>query len=362
MCDRTREEMTMERMRRIVSIGIAGVLITGSFAGATERASLVVASFGGAWQEAQREAMFDPFAEEHGITVVGVEYGGDYELIREKGGAGEWDVVDVEPVELLRGAAEGIYEEIDYSGIDRDALLESAVHPYGVGLMTYSIVLGYDTRRFGGDGEVPRTWADFWDVERFPGKRALRDDPQWMFEIALMADGVPPAELYPIDVDRALASLGRIEGHVVAFEAWSEPAELLAGGEVALAVGTDGRLLAAKEEGKPVDLSWHGGLVASDYFVIPKGSRNKQAAQKLVAYAVSVAAQSRIPEYIDYGPVNRRALDLVPEEVLPHLATYPPNLEQAVIFQADWWLEHKEEAVRRYREWLRPAEGQEEPE
>jgi putative spermidine/putrescine transport system substrate-binding protein len=310
--------------------------------------TLVVASFGGAWQEAQSASMFQPFAAATGVTVEEREYAGELELVREHGEAGEWDVIDVEPAELLHGVEEGLFEPIDWSGIDRDALLPSAVHEYGVGLMTYAIVHGFSTEAH---ESAPATWADFWDTERFPGKRALRDNPQWMLEIALLADGVPAADLYPLDLDRAFAALDRLRDHVVMFDDWAEPAELLAAGEVTFAVGTNGRLAAARDAGEPVDFSWQGSVVSSDWFVIPKGSQNKARAQELVAYAVGLEAQSAFPRLIDYGPVRTDALEALPAEVQERLPSQPAHMADAVLFDAEWWRANEDEANRRWEEW-----------
>lgn len=346
----------MKSSPRILALALVlGVIGSACHQEPEERETLVVASFGGAWQSAQSQAMFQPFSQAHDVEVLEREYEGQYALIEEKGAAGEWDVIDVEAAELLRGASEGLYEEIDYSRIDESALLDSAVHPHGVGLMTYAIVLGYDPDHRSEDGEAPRTWADFWDLERFPGKRALPNNPQWVFEIALLADGVPAEDVYPIDVERALKSLDRIRDAVVTFEDLSQPAEMITSGDVALAVGTNGRFLAARDEGKPVAISWANPIVSLDYFVIPRGSRNKDLAQKLVAYAVGEEAQARFPQYIDYGPVNELAMQHLSPETLHRLPTDPLHLENSVFFDAEWWEANQEEASRRYEEWLRSA-------
>lgn len=313
---------------------------------------LVVASFGGAWQDAQRQAMFEPFRQETGVGISELIYDGEFELLQEKCSSGEWDVADVEPAELYHGAEAGLYQPIDYAELDRSALLDSALHSHGVGIMTHAIVLGYDSDTFSDPGSAPRTWADFWDLERFPGKRALRSNAQWMLEIALLADGVPGDELYPLDLDRAVASLEKLGSKVVLFDAWSEPAELLTGGDVVLAVGTNGRLHAARDEGKPVAYSWKGGLVASDYWVVCAGSRNKEAAQRFVRYAVSESAQSAFPPLIRYGPVNRRAQEALTPEVVRDLPTAPENLADEVFFDPEWWHENELEANRRYGEWV----------
>jgi putative spermidine/putrescine transport system substrate-binding protein len=322
--------------------------------------ALTVASFGGAWQDAQRRAVFEPFAASSGVKVVDVEYDGAYEEVREKGAAGEWDVVDVEPVELLRGAAAGIYLPIDYSGIDEAALPEWARHPHGVALMNYAIVMGYDTAAFSDAASAPSppsTWADFWDLERFPGQRALRSTPEWMLEVALLADGVPAEELYPLDLDRAFRSLAAIEEEVVFFDDWAAPAELLAAGEVAFAVGTNGRLAGARDAGESLDLSWSGGIVSSDYFVIPAGTENPERAQELVRYAVGGEAQAAFPRLIDYGPVNPRAFEALPPNVRLRLPSHPDHAAESVRFDAGWWLEHEDEAHERYDAWRQGLDG-----
>jgi putative spermidine/putrescine transport system substrate-binding protein len=318
---------------------------------AGEGGALTVASFGGAWQDAQRRAMFEPFAASSGVKVVDVEYDGSYEELREKGAAGEWDVVDVEPVELLRGAAEAIYLPIDYSGVDAAALPESARHPHGVALMNYAIVLGYDAAAFSDPAAAPATWADFWDLERFPGRRALRSTPEWMLEIALLADGVPAEELYPLDLDRAFRSLSAIEDEVVFFDDWAAPAQLLSAGEVAFAVGTNGRLAGARDAGETIGVSWSGGIVSSDYFVIPAGTRSPGRAQELVRYAVGDEAQASFPRLIDYGPVNPRAFEALPPNVRMRLPSHPEHEAESVRFDAEWWLEHEDEAHERYDAW-----------
>jgi putative spermidine/putrescine transport system substrate-binding protein len=319
----------------------------------TASEALTVASFGGAWQDAQRQAMFEPFAAQSGVEVTDVEYDGSYDAIRENGGSGQWDVIDVEPVELLRGAAEGIYEPLDWSPEERETLSEGAVHSHGVALMTWAVVMGFDATDMD-SADVgpagPSDWRDFWNLERFPGQRALRSTPEWMLEIALLADGVAPEALYPLDLDRAFESLAKIEGSVVFFDTWAEPVDLLASRDAAFAVGTNGRLAAAREAGNAIGMSWRQGLVSSDYFVIPAGSEAKARARELVRYAVGEEAQAAFPRLIDYGPIHSRAIEALPDEVRERLPSQ--HMDQLIPFDAQWWLEHEDEAHRRYDEWM----------
>lgn len=317
----------------------------------TTKEQLVVVSFGGQWQEAQRKAIFEPFEQKYNVDIVEVEYSGDYSLIKEKARKGEWDVIDVEPAELLLGAQEGIYEPIDYSKINKDELIPEAIHQYGLGVITYSIILGYSTETFPEGKPHPNTWADLWDTKTYPGKRALHNSPQWMLEIALLSQGVPKDQLYPLDMDRAFESLNKIKSQTVLFETWAQPAQLIQRGEVTATVGTNGRLLAAKQEGLPIEVSWDQGIFAVEYYVVPKGLKNKDLAMRFLAFAASVDGQKDIPKYIAYGPTNRNAMAQLEPSLAKNLPTAEENYSKQVAFNPEWWLKNKSEAIRRYNEW-----------
>lgn len=312
---------------------------------------LVVVSFGGQWQEAQRKAIFEPFEKRYGVDIVEVEYNGDYSLIKEKARKGEWHVIDVEPAELLLGSQDSIYETVDYSKMNKEELIPDAVHPYGMGVITYAIIMGYSTEAFKSGRPHPSTWKDFWDTKTFPGKRGLHNSPQWMLEIASLSGGIQRDQLYPIDLNKAFNQLNRIKPQSLLFETWAQPAQLIQRGEVSVSVGTNGRLLAAKEQGVPLDVSWDQGILAVEYYVVPKGLKNRDLAMQFLAFAASVEGQKDIPKYIAYGPTNRKAMALVDGNIARGLPTYPENFSKLVSFNPEWWFKNKSEAIRRYNEW-----------
>jgi putative spermidine/putrescine transport system substrate-binding protein len=316
-----------------------------------KKTKLVVVSFGGDWQTAQRKAIFEPFERKYNVDIVEVEYNGDYSLIKEKARKGEWDVVDVEPAELLMGSRDGIYEPIDYTKINRDELVPEAIHEYGLGVITYAIVMGYSSELFKPGKPHPSTWTDFWNTKEYPGKRGLHNSPQWMFEIALLSQGTPKNQLYPIDIGKALAQLDRIKSQTIFFETWAQPAQLIQRGEVSMTAGTNGRLLAAKQEGLPIEISWEQGIITVEYYVVPKGLKNKDLAMKFIAFAASAEGQKDIPKYIAYGPTNRKAMVQVDPSLAKNLPTAKENYSKLVAFNPEWWLKNKSEAIRRYNEW-----------
>ena len=170
--------------------------------------------------------------------------------------------------------------------------------------ITYGVVLGYNTDAT--KGAVPEGWADFFDTTKIPGKRGVWDYSEGgMFEFALMADGVAPADLYPLDLPRATAKLDTIKDDIVFWASGAESQELIGSGEVAMSMIWNGRAWSAKNiDKKPVEIQWNQQIVTADYLVVPKGSPNKDAAMKFIAYTACAANNGKPSEYIPYGPTN----------------------------------------------------------
>ena len=127
--------------------GVATAALLGLSAGPAFAADLTVTSFGGAYQDAQREVYFEPFKQETGVDLVEDVWNGGVGAIRAKveGGGQEWDVVQVEAEELVIGCEEGLYEPIDWDAVGgKDQFIDAAVHDCGVGTIVWSTVLAYD--------------------------------------------------------------------------------------------------------------------------------------------------------------------------------------------------------------------------
>jgi putative spermidine/putrescine transport system substrate-binding protein len=88
-----------------------------ALAGGAAARDLTVVSWGGAYQDAQREAYFKPFMQKTGIKMNEESWDGGVGTLRAKiqGGNNTWDVVQVESEELLIGCEEGLYEKIDWA-------------------------------------------------------------------------------------------------------------------------------------------------------------------------------------------------------------------------------------------------------
>jgi putative spermidine/putrescine transport system substrate-binding protein len=325
---------------------------------AAQARDLSVVSWGGAYQDAQKEVYFKPFMAKTGIKMVDESWDGGVGVLRAKmqGGANNWDVVQVESEELLLGCEEGLFEKIDWAKLGgRDKFLPNAVNDCGVGAIVYNFVLAYDGDKIK-DG--PKSWKDFWDVKKFPGKRALRKGPKTNLEIALIADGVAPADVYktlatPAGVDRAFNKLSELKPNLIFWEKGSQPPQMLASGDAVMVSAYNGRIGAAnKTDKKNFKISWPGSLYTIDSWVIMKGSPNKAQAELFLAFASDPQNQKNLPRYIPYGLTNASATALVDKALLPDLPTNPEHLKASLYINDKFWLENLDKLNQRFNAWL----------
>lgn len=318
---------------------------------------LTVVSWGGTYQEAQRKVYFLPFQQATGKKLIEDSWDGGIGALRAKvqGGAVAWDVVQVEAEELAIGCDEGLLLPMDWARLGgKENFLPAAVSDCGVGAILWSTVLAYDAAKF--SQAAPKSWADFWNVQAFPGKRALRKGPKYTLEFALMADGVPVAEVYkvlatPAGVDRAFAKLDALKPHLVWWEAGAQPPQLLASGEVAMTSVYNGRLDAPRREGRDFRIVWPGSIYAVDSWVILKGSPNVASGMELIAFMSAAENQRKLPELISYGVTNKAAMDGLPPQILANLPSAPQNLEGALALNASFWTDRIDELTKRFNAW-----------
>ena len=274
-----------------------------------EGVTLSFVSFGGVYQEAQRKAWLEPYTELTGVEFTEDENSSNATIKTQvESGQVTWDVVDVGN-DFGLDVHKDLLEPLDFSLIPKDELnADLGITDYRIPDITYGVVLAYNTEVLGA-GNVPAGWADYFDTAKFPGKRGAWDYSEGgMFEFALMADGVKPADLYPLDLERASKKLDTIKDDIVFWSSGAESQELIGSGEVAMTMIWNGRGWSAKNiDKKPVEIQWNQQIVTADYLVIPKGSPNKDAAMKFIAYTACAEHNAGPSEFIPYGPTNTKS-------------------------------------------------------
>jgi len=319
---------------------------------------LTVVSWGGAYQDAQREVYFRPFQQATRSRLLEETWDGGIGVLRSRiaSGANTWDVVQVESEELLIGAEEGLFEPLDWPAIGgKEAYIPEAVNDYGVGTILYSFVLAYDRARI---PQGPTSWVDFFDLARFPGKRGLRKGVKTTLEIALMGDGVAPAQVYevlgtPAGVDRAFRKLDTIKAELAWYERGSQPPQWLASGEVAMTHAPNGRIAAANaSDGRNFGIVWTNNIFTLDSWVIMKGTPNKAKAVEFLKFAGQPQIQAELPKRIPYGVTAKGADRFLPPELLANLPTAPQNMATALQLSDQFWLDNLDRLTQRFNTWV----------
>lgn len=348
----------------------AAVLTTASNAQAQD--AITAVSWGGAYTQSQIKAYHEPFTAETGIKINSVDYNGGIAEVKAQVEAGQvnWDIVDVELSDAVRGCDEGLLETIDHSMLPpapdgtpaTDDFLPGTLHECAVANIVWSTIYAFDETTIGDN--KPSKIADFFDTETWPGKRGMRKGPKPNLEFALMADGVPAEEVYdvlstPEGVDRAFAKLDTIKDDIVWWEAGAQPPQLLADGEVLMTTAYNGRIFnAVAAEDKPFTIVWDGQIWDLDLWAIPKGAPNKEAALKFLAYSTDTQRLADQAKYIAYGPARKSSAPLVGKfdgkdiEMGPHMPTAPNNLTNAIQNDFEWWADNQDSLNERFNAWL----------
>ncbi|MBJ7555352.1 ABC transporter substrate-binding protein [Marinomonas spartinae] len=312
--------------------------------------SITFVSWGGSTQDAQKQAWAIPFSNKTGIKVIqdGPTNYGKLKAMVESGNV-QWDVVDVEADFAYRAAAEGLLEPLDFSVINKSKIDPRFVSKYGIGSFYFSFVLAYNKSKI--HGAQPTNWNALFDTKDYPGKRALYKWPSpGVLELALLADGVKPKDLYPLDLDRAFKKLDTIKKDIVWWGSGAQSQQLLASGEVSLGQFWNGRIFALQSDGMPVGISWNQNLVMADFLVIPKGAKNKNAAMKFLAYSSSPQGQADFASLTAYAPINEDSPALMEKGLTTYLPTH--YSKEQVSLNYKYWAKHGEEIAKRWNAWL----------
>lgn len=307
-----------------------------------------VTTHGGDAGKAIIEAMVKPFEAETGIKVTAITQDfepAQLELMVNSNNV-TVDVVALGGASAISFSQKGLLEPIDYSIYrkdDLDGILPDARQAYGVGQYVYGYVMVWNTDKYPAGKPRPTSWAELWDVKKYPGTRFLVAG-QWgeegAWEEALMADGVPIDKIYPMDIDRVFSTLDKIKPHVRKWWAsGSEVQQIMRSGVGDLVQSYDGRAQLLIDQGLPLEINRKQSKIAWDYWAIPKGSPNAENAQKFIEFAMRADRQAAFSQLISFGPTNLNAFKTIPEQVAAKLASNPKYLENSLKINKAWYAE-----------------------
>lgn len=323
---------------------------------------ITVVSWGGSYGAAQDAALFNDASKNSGIEIIR-ESGASMSktCLQVESGTVTWDLVVTGSGGAASAAAKGCLEKIDYSVVDVSTFYPNLYTDYCVGSDVFATVMSWNTDKYGepGSDTAPKSWADFWDVEKFPGTRAYRaNNVDGALEPALMADGVPSEKVYEVlstegGIKRAIDKIRELKPHIAVF--WgsgAQQAQLMKDAEVDMTTGWNGRFDNAKKDGAKVGYTFNQALLDYDCFAMPKGAPNKDIAMKFLAEISKAEYQANLPFHITYGPTNQKAYEVTtaPKELIEALPSHPKNVLMMLPVSLDWYAKNRPQATELYLE------------
>ncbi len=325
---------------------------------------VTVVSWGGSYGAAQDNALFKDASKNSGIEIIR-ESGASMSkaCLQVESGAVTWDLVVTGSGGAAAAAAKGCLEKIDYKVVDVSDFYDNLYTDYCVGSDVFATVMSWNTDKYGEPGSdgAPKSWADFFDVKKFPGTRAYRaNNVDGALEPALMADGVPADKVYEVlatreGKERAINKIRELKPHIAVF--WgsgAQQAQLMKDAEVDMTTGWNGRFDNAKKDGAKVGYTFNQALLDYDCFAMPKGAPNKDTAMKFLAEISKPEYQANLPFHITYGPTNKKAYEMTtaPKELIEALPSHPKNVPMMLPVSLEWYAKHRAEALEMYMELL----------
>ncbi|MBS1843179.1 MAG: extracellular solute-binding protein [Actinobacteria bacterium] len=312
---------------------------------------------GGALTAAKEGTIYKNFDELTGVEPKS-EFDGEatkFFAAMENGQPPSWNVIEFATVgEYLHAEEEGYLEKIDPNVVPVKKLEPGTYDEYGFHTIRYGIVLAWNTKKYPMSGKHPESMTDLFNTKEFPGKRCMFKYPAYgaTLEAPLLADGVEPEELYPLDLPKAYEKLDSIKSDILWYSSGDEVIRLLESGECDLGVAWSGRVFSAVEEDEaPLSMTWNDALYADAAFGIPKGAQNIPGAEAMLGFWLNdEQGQKELVEKVPYPTPYAKAL------------TYPPslepwvpsgkNLEVAVAENEDYYAKHIEELSEEFNEWV----------
>lgn len=346
----------MKLVRRFVLLAVALGAAAVLFAAykSNHAPDLSVATWTGDYGLAQKSAQMSVFARTTGADVRFAVYdGGTAEIARQVAArAVRWDVADMELSDAVAACQAGLLEKISVPAND---FVPGAVGPCWVATAVYARVAAFDPARFG--GLRPQRLSDVFDLKRFAGPRALNDTPKGNLEMALLADGVPSADVYrtlstPAGLARAFAKLSTLKPALVWAQGGETPLSLVTGGRAAFAMVLNGDLPSSG-----LSAIWDGQQYAFDVLAIPKGARHRQLAGDYIRFATSIPVLGAFSSWLPYGPPRLAARALVGRNpatkisMVPYQPTAGGRMAHALAVDETWWLAHAAAMDLAWRAW-----------
>lgn len=313
--------------------------------------SLVLADYGGAVRDASKKAMYDPFTKKTGVRIAFADNSAaKLRLMAEKHRT-TWDVSVLDGFDLYPLVQAGLIQRLP-DWVTRNDLVPAWARDYATGQNAYSICQGYRPDKIGVN--APSSWADFFDTDKIPGKRAMPSGvPFGVPEMALLADGVSPDRIYPLDFDRAYAKLDELKPHILFGDSYGACQQFLQAGSVSIAMIPNGRFFDLDQKGVETETVWNQALLfAWSATAVPVGAPHSDVAFALNDFMAQPQPQAELAKLIPYGPNNSKALELLPAKVIERLPNSKEHMSEAFEIDQQYLGKVQAEYSKRFSDWV----------
>jgi putative spermidine/putrescine transport system substrate-binding protein len=348
--------LRLSRRSLLAALGGSAALPWNAAAAPGSGGDIVFATWGGNEINNLTRAYATPYKNAGGANIVFDGTGPTEGAIRNMVDSGDigWDICDADGYSAIRLGRSGALSAIDYSIVNQSSVMPPFAFDHGVGGYTYAYVIAYDTQLY--KNRPPRSWADFWDVKHFPGKRGLW---RWMnggFEGAMLSTGVAHDKVFPINLNTVLDRLKQLKPNLLTWQNGAQSTQMLTDGVVGMSCIWHSRAaqLAAESNGR-FAWTWAGGILYPGVWVVPKNNPAGSAAFKFIAYMQDAARQINFTGLQGVGPCNLAATKAMPASLRATDPTQPANLAQLVTVDSAWWADNYDLVMKKFQDLLNQA-------
>jgi putative spermidine/putrescine transport system substrate-binding protein len=343
-------------MRLIVALAVpllAPVLMAAgpSPAGPDLPPALTIAVRLGPWRDQAIKFFARPYAEATGTTLTLPPFDGAPAAANLLLGTGKVDLALVDGPTLMAGCRAQIFARIDWPALGRERFFGPAISDCGVGAFLSATVRAWDANKL----HSTPSWSDFWDVARFPGRRGLQKVARRNLEIALIADGVAPGDLYRTlrtagGVDQAFRKLDQLKPYIEWWDQPGQPAQFLASGKVLMTTALSATLPSGAKS--HLGLQWTGCLDEITSWAVPHATPHASSATAVIGIASDAARQAEFAKATGLGPSSIAGFSLLPGEARGANPSAPAHLQSCVAMDEAFWLDNGDRLEARFAAWL----------
>lgn len=327
-------------MKRSLSLGVILLLVAGVFlggCGGDPQNTITVYN----WGDYIDKSILSSFEKEYGVKVIYEEFATNEDMyIKLKAGGSSYDVAIPSDYMIKRMIDEDMVHKIDFANVPNyqyiaDRFKNLGFDPeneYSVPYMWGTVGILYNKTMV--DDPVD-SWEILWD-EKYSKQILMLDSQRDSIGITLKMLGYSLNTKDINQLEEAKAKLIEQKPLVLAYVG-DEVKDKMIGGEAALAVVWSGDAVYMKRENPDLEyvIPKEGSNIWYDSIVIPKTSKNKEAAELFINYLCDPEVAYKNADYIGYSTPHTEAIKRLPEEITSDKTLYPgpDDLTNSEVFE-----------------------------